>query len=171
MKQPLFIQNVPIDEKRISFIEKVVTRLARRARKSTTAIITPYPISACLSGESVNGEVLRYIFCASGKISKAIVALNKRPDSGVMISVELSNELGGGTMKYLINKKSQIIEPDIATAAGDKMIVSAEVGDPEKDKITELWVGMLWIPTVKTAHTKSFLIDSLDEEASKLIEG
>lgn len=170
MKQPLFIQNIPIDEARISFIEKVVSRLARRAKKRTSAIITPYPISGCLAGDPVDGEVLRYIFCASGMVSRAIISLNKLSETGVAVSVAISNEAGGEMKSFMVRKKSTIIEPNIPISMGDKMIVSAKVIEPEKNKVNEIWVGFLWVPKVRDSYVKSFLIDSLERGADDLLE-
>ena len=70
MKQPLFIKNTPIDEKRIDFIEQIVSRLTRRAKTTATAIVTPYPISNAVFGDDVRGAILRYMFPCEGVITK-----------------------------------------------------------------------------------------------------
>ena len=48
-------------EKRLKQLEMVTQRLARRSKKTTSAILTPYPISNAVSGEVVKCVVLKYI--------------------------------------------------------------------------------------------------------------
>lgn len=172
MSRQLFNKNDSI-EKRVGWLETVVSRIARRTKKKTSAMITPYPISACLTTQSdqvVNGEVLRYLFCADGNISRGLITLNKRPDAGVEITLDISNESGGSSKSFVINKKSFLVEPSISISSGDKMIVSVEVLDPEKDKINEVWTGFLWVPNTKDTDVKSFLIDSLEKQADDILE-
>ena len=154
---------------RIAFIEKVVTRLARRSRKQSSAIITPYPISGCLAG-NISGEVLRYIFCADGTITRAIISLDKKPSEGVKVTIDLFDESGGTSKSFIAMKKVSIIEPEAPVFSGDKMVVSAEVINPERDKISELWLGLLWKPHVKDTHVKSFLIDDLEKQEDDLLQ-
>ena len=158
----LFKKDTSIDEKRISWIETVVSRLARRSRKQTTAIVTPYPISNCVSGEDVKGDILKYMFCAKGIISKGLIVLDKRPTTGVVIGITLANDMGSSSKSYVLTKKTSMIDPKIEVFSGDRLSVSVNPVDAEKDKISEVWLAFTWTPDVKDADIKNFLIDSLD---------
>jgi len=163
MKIPLFLKNIPIDEKRISWIETVVSRLARRSRKQTTVIVTPYPISNCVSGEDVKGDILKYMFCAKGTISKGLIVLDKRPATGVVIGITLANDMGGSSHSYVLTKKTSMIDPKVEVFSGDRLSVSVNPIDAEKDKVSEVWLSFMWTPDVKDTTMKQVLIDSLDE--------
>jgi hypothetical protein len=162
MNQSLFIKNIPIDEKRISFLETVVSRLARRSKKHTSAIITPYPISNCVSGDDVRGPVLKYMFCATGIISKGLVFLKDKPETGVMLTITIENDVGGSTKSYVITKKSSIVEPNIEVFSGDRLTISINPVGVERDKVSEIWISFMWTPTIKDVDVKNFLINSLD---------
>jgi len=158
-----------MDENRIKHLETMVGRLARRARRKASALFTPYPISTCLTG-NVEGEVLRYLFCANGIVSRCMIVLDKRPSAGIKLTISLNNETGGKSASFITSKKSSIFKSDIDVSVGDKLIVTSEKIDPEKDDINELWLGFLWIPTVKDLHVKSFLIDELEKQDDLLQE-
>ncbi len=165
MRQPLFIQNTPIDEKRISHIERIVARLTRRSRKHTSAIITPYPISHCAVGEDVKGEILRYMFCAEGQIVKGMLQLNAKPKQGVKVTINVSNETEERERSYIMHKRTVTVEPNIPVSPGDKLIVSITplIGDEEKkDKVSEIWVSFLWMPHTRDVEIKNFLIEEIE---------
>ncbi len=164
MKQPLFTKNVPIDEKRISHIERIVARLTRRARSVTKAIITPYPISYCATGDDIVGDILKYLFCSRGQVVKGMVILGSKPKEGVAIVISITNDLGKTEKSYNITRKSIIVEPNFTIFSGDKLTVSIYPINPEVDKITEVWLSFLWIPHVKDAEVKNFLIDEIEND-------
>lgn len=161
--KPIFVKNTLIDEKRISFIEKVVTRLARKSQKKTTAIITPYPISACIEGDEVKGDVLKYMFCASGTITKGRVWLGKQLKHGYAIVLTIENELGSNSSSYNVVRQDTVIKPNVSVFSGDRLTISVYPINPEEDKITELWIGFLWIPKIADAQLKHFLLEDLEK--------
>jgi len=163
MKQPLFIKNISIDEKRISFIEKVVSRLARRSIKVSSAIIAPYPISSCVSGEEVSGDILKYMFTSDGVIKKCGIHLNARPKAEIIIDVKIEGEEKGEARSFILTKKRLVADIEVHVKAFDRLTASMKVTDPEQDKISEVWISLLWIPSIKDTDVKSFLIDKLDK--------
>lgn len=163
MKQPAFVANAPIDEKRIGFIEKVLSRLVRRSVKTTSAMLTPYPISNCVVGEDVSGSVLKYMFAARGVINKGLIRVDKRIRSGIRITVTLENDLGGSSKSYIANRDQMIIEPNLEVFSGDCLTVSVNPVDPKEGMLNEVWIAFIWTPHVGEATVKSFLIDRLDE--------
>ena len=148
---------------RLDKIETIVNRLTRRQNKKMKAMITPYPISTCVSGEDVEGDILKYMFCAPGRIVKGLVYLSAKPKSGASISIRIDNDLGGSTKSYIITRKSLLVEPDIVISSGDRLTISFHNVD-EVEKITELWLAFMWIPEIKDVDIKNFLIDELEEE-------
>ena len=162
MKHPIFKSNTPIDQERISRIELVVTRLARRARKKAVALVTPYPISNAVFGEDIKGTILRYMFPCEGTITKGLIDLGKKPKTGVSINVRISNDVHEDTKSYVITRRFLLTEPRLAVDSGDRLEVSINPLT-EEDKVTEAWVSFLWLPSVKDVEAKSFLIDELEE--------
>ena len=147
---------------RLDKIEKTIARLSRRAVKQTSALITPVPISNCIIGEEVKGDVLKYLFPCSGVINKGGIFLNAKPKDGATIILTIENELGGSSKSYQMTRQSLLLEPNIEINAWDRLTVSFFVVNPVEDKITEVWADWLWTPTVKDATIKNYLIDSLD---------
>jgi len=162
----LFKQNTPINETRISLIERIVERLARRARKKATGFITPYPISNAAFGSNVKGSVLRYMFPCEGIIVKGMVRLGSKLRGGVKLTVYLFDDSGGTSRSFIIEKKTFLVEPNIDVNSGDCLDISIEAISPE-EFITEAWISFLWIPTVKDVAVKSYL---LSENENDLLE-
>ena len=161
MKQPIFPGNTPIDEKRISFIEKVVTRLARRAVKKIAAMITPYPISHASFGDDVKGVILCYMFPCKGVITKGFIDIGKKLNSGATVSMSLSSGQTNRSVSESLNEDSVLIEPNVSVDPGTKLIVSVTPND-DAEKMTEVWISFLWTPSIKDVEIKSYLIDELD---------
>ena len=162
-RHPLFVNNVPIDEKRIAFIEKVVARLSRRARKTATAMTSPYPISNAVFGDKVEGVMLRYMFPCEGEITKGAIDLGKKPKQGITVNVSIMGEEVGESKDFVLTKRRLSIDPMIKVKAFDRLTVTISYTSekPEND-LTEFWASLLWVPTVKDAVAKSFLIEELD---------
>lgn len=154
--------NVPTD-KRIENIERVVSRLARRSHKIASALIAPYPISNCVTGENVKGDILRYLFPAKGRITKGLIFLDSRPKTGFNVEISLNNDAGGLSTSYIVSRRSMALEPNMEVFSSDRLIVSIEP-ITEEDIATEVWISLLWTPTIKDASVRSFLIDELEKE-------
>ena len=163
MRQPIFSKDAPIDEKRISKIETVLLRLMRRSKKTAEAILTPYPISNCITGEDVSGTILKYMFAARGIIGKGRIQFDKKLKSGVRITVLLENDLGGQSKSYIANRNIMLVEPNLEVFSGDRLTVSVNPTNPDEGPLNEVWVAFIWTPRVGEATVKSFLIDKLDE--------
>lgn len=163
MRQPIFVSNSPIDEKRISFIERTVSKLARRSVSVAKAYLSPYPISGCVAGEDVKGDVLKYMFASGGKIAKGKIVIVDTLKQGVTVTIRIESNKTGTTKSYLIEKKEITVEPDILVNSGDRLTISLNPTSVE-DKITEVWMCFLWVPKVKDADIKQFLIDELESQ-------
>lgn len=163
MKQPLFPKNVPIDEKRIAFIEKIVTRLTRRAQRKTSAMITPYPISSAVFGEDVKGTVLVYMFPCTGTITKGLVDIGKRLKEGATIEIDLRDKTGGQSKTYIMSRATFLSEPNISVDSGDRLKISI-FPNSDEEFITEAWVSFLWVPSVKEVTIKQHLISKLEND-------
>lgn len=159
--KPLFKQNVPIDERRISLIETVVSRFARRSRKVVSALVTPYPISSASFGDNVTGSVLRYMFPYKGTITKGLIYFGSKLKSGVRLFVSISSDTREDSKEFVISEKTTSIELNIEVGSGHRLTMSVEPNNSE-EKITEVWISFSWVPAMKDAEVKSFLIDELD---------
>jgi hypothetical protein len=159
-------------EDRVKKLETIVTRLSRRQRKTSSAIITPFPISNAVFGEEVKGAVLRYMFPCEGKIVKGAIDLGKKPKQNVTVSISLIGELAGKSVAAIMSKRKVTVEPNIEVSAFDRLTISISY-DAEKpeNNITEFWVSFLWVPSVKDTVAKSYLIEELENDISKESEG
>lgn len=169
MKQSIFVKNTPINEKRISFIETILSRLMRRSVKKASAIITPYPISNCVIGEDVKGEILKYMFCSKGVIKKGLIYLDRRVRSGAEVSISLKSDIGGESMSYIVTSKQMIVKPDMDVYSSDRLTISIVPIDPE-EKLKEVWLSFLWVPEVDDSEIKSFLINELEKSIEEPVE-
>jgi len=169
MRKPLFDKSESM-LKRIDKLETVVGRLTRRSGKTKSAMITPYPISSCFTGE-INGQVLKYMFSARGVITKGQVSFNVKPKAGVVIALSLSNDMGETKRAYNVATRSAMLDPNMEVYSGDKLIISATLVDPEKEKdkeqnilLNEVWCSFLWVPFIGDTKVKQFLLDEIDSE-------
>ena len=158
-------------EDRIKRLELISERLLRRSRKVSTAILTPYPISNASIGDAVKGVILRYMFPCSGKVTKGAIDLGKKPRQDVTITISISNESGGGSRAFTFTKRRTIVEPNIDIVALDRLEVSVDYNEEKPENaLTECWVSLLWIPTVKDVEVKNFLIEELENDISEAKE-
>lgn len=169
MKQLLFVKNVPIDEKRINFIETILSRLIRRSRKSTSTIITPHLISKFVS-EEIYGDILN-IMMFKGKVNKALVCFDKRPKVSICIDVKILSGKEGFTKSYYVDTMRSVVDLDLETIDGSIVTVSIHptIEEEEKHKLSKIWLSILWTPHISRASVQSHLIDSLDKVAEELL--
>lgn len=161
MRKPLIDSSLSNDEK-IKKLSKLVERLGRRSVKTAKAIITPYPISNCVISEEVKGEVLKYMFCCSGTVTRGKIWLNAKPKKGAAIVITIENDIGSRAASYNILRRDLLMEPNIKVQSGDRLTVSFHTIDPEEDKISECWIGFMWVPDVNETEVKQYLLDEIE---------
>jgi hypothetical protein len=145
-------------------LRKQVERLQRKQKSGKmTAIITPYPISNCVQGEDITGAILRYMFCATGKIVKGLVRITNSIKGGAVVKVSIENDIGEESKTYIMSRQSILVEPDLDVYSGDRMTVCI-FPDLPGEKITEVWLSFLWVPNIKEATLKHFLIEELEKD-------
>ena len=142
-------------------LEMITERLMRRARKKNSAIITPYPISAAVFGEKVEGAILRYMFPCAGTITKGFVRLGAKPKKDVMIKVRLFNDTGEASKGFALEKKSVGLQPNLVVKTGDCLEISLDAGE---EAVSECWVAFLWKHTMADAEVRSYLISDLEQD-------
>ena len=172
MKPPLFPKNTAINQERIERIEKVITRLTYRTKKSDKAIITPYPISNAIVGENLvggclEGVILRYLFPCEGKITKGYIKLDKRPKDGVNIDVRIFNGAKSESKGFTVSTKTVAIDTALDVSPGDCLEVTLTPLS-EKSDVKEIWISMLWVPT--TGDIQKFMVDNLEKQLEDFIE-
>jgi hypothetical protein len=148
-------------EERIAQLELITNRLMRRAHKKITGIVTPYPISSAAIGDKVEGVILRYMFPCEGKITKGMIKLGDKPKKWVSINIKLFNDSTSSIKGFMLEKKSLSIEPALDVTAGDCIEVS--VVPNVEDVVTEVWISLLWKPSIREIEAKSFLITELED--------
>jgi len=152
-------------EKRIKQLEMITTRLARRSKKTASALITPYPISNAVFGEEVRDSVLRYMFPCDGEITKGVIDIGKRPKQEVLVTLSLMGNEVGEAKVYIVDKKRLLVTPAMKVKTADKLTVTISYkNEKPEDNITEFWACFLWVPSVKEVEVKQHLIDALDND-------
>ncbi len=155
-------ENAPEDPiERQKFTEKVISRLARRSRKTITAVVTPYPISNASFNVDINGTILRYMFPCNGKITKGFLRLSAKPRKEVHLRVKVFNDTSVTEKTYNISKKLTDSVFDLSVLPGDCLEVSL-LNEDKENPITEAWISFLWEPSVSDVITRSFLIDEIE---------
>ena len=149
-------------EDRLKDLEMVTKRLMRRAHKKIVGIVTPYPISSAVTGDKVEGTILKYMFPCDGKITKGMIRLGNKPKKWVSINIKIFNDSTSAIKGFMLEKKAMDIEPDLDILAGDCMEIS--VVPNEADVVKEVWVSLLWKPLVKEVEAKSFLLTELESD-------
>jgi hypothetical protein len=161
--QPLIDPNLSTDDK-VKKIEKLITHLARRSKKTKTAMVTPFPISSASFGDNITGPIIRYMFPCEGRITKAMVEFGAKPKKPVTVEVDLRNNDDGESRIYFIDRRTTIVAPMIEVLGGDRLTVSVfPKDDSEEAKVTECWIALLWTPDVSEVDIKNVLIEDLEE--------
>ncbi len=147
-------------EAQIKKIDKQIERLQRRSAKVATGLITPYPISHVMTGDDIQGAILKYMFPCDGVITKGIIKLGEKPKGLVSIETDLVSEITSSARGFVIERLITKIDVNLKVAAGDCLTVSLKgnVDHPVK----EIWISFLWTPSMKDIEAKSFLIDELE---------
>ena len=167
-KYQIFKDSGQINQERIRHIEQVVTRIARRSIGKSSALITPYPISNAVFGEDIKGSVLRYMFPCDGRITKGLIMFDKVHRNGVTVKVKISDSESADYREFIINIKQLVIKPNLKVGSGDRLEIS--INPVGEDKITEVWISYLWVPTMRDVEVKSFLLEELEDEVEKSFE-
>ena len=154
------------DRERLDKLELVVTRLARRSRKTAQAILTPYPISNAVIGESLDGVILRYMFPCSGTITNGYLMLDKKPKDGVEIDIRVFNNDVSESKGFTVDKRSLNVDTELSVKPGDCLeITLTKLGE---SVVKEVWVSMLWVP--KSGNAQQFLIEDLEKQIEEVAE-
>ena len=161
MKQPMFMKNVPIDEKRISFIEKIISRLVRRAHKTTTLAIPSNPLYIYAhQGDLVHYEK-SYILPHKGMISEIIIILEDKVKCKLVIKSENQETGYVFSREYTMSKKLNIVKADLLIKKYSLLTISLDI---IKGPATTITGTLVYNPTVDSLKTKQFLISSLEED-------
>lgn len=142
--------------------ERVKRRIARRQRTVAKAIVTPVPVSCCVTG-GANGDILKYMFIGSGVINKVKVYLSSKPKNNAVIIIKVENDIDGESKQYSMARRDLIIEPELKIQSGDRLTIHLAV-HPE-DQIDECWIAMQWIPDIKDTSVKKLFLEEVNENA------
>lgn len=170
MKTPIFIKNIPIDEKRIGFIETVIARMSRRMHQTVSIVIPPHLISTYISGEVYNKEILNMMFF-KGTINKALICFNKRPENSICIEIKLLNGREGFTKSVYIDTIRYAVDLNINTVDGSVLEVStySTIDNNEIAKVSKIWLSLLWTPHKSRCKINQVMIDDLEKSAEEFL--
>ena len=157
-------KNLPLEGK-VKLMEKVISQMSLKLRKTTTAIITPQIIMAHELSEEVKGDIFK---CAlfKGGLGKAIILFDKKPKSEVFVQFNVLSGGAGSAKNFYFTKIKNEVDLDILIEDGTFINVSVFSTDNEY-KVTEVWVSMLWTPDISKAKVKQHLIEKLVENSDE----
>lgn len=169
MKRQIFIKNTPINEKRISRIETVISRMSGRLHKVTTSIIAPQVISHCVFGDDVSGDIAKFMLFR-GTVKKCMMCFDRLYKDPIVVRAEIFNGDEAVTKTLNAYRRDNVLNVDVPTIDGTRVSVSIENTNPEV-KIKEVWFSLLWIPHISITEVETRMIDNLLETAeSNLVE-
>lgn len=156
-------------EEKLKQVDILLTRMSRRLHKKTVVIVPPYPVSACLTGEDISGEVLRFMFPGDGKITSGLIVVESAKRTTVNVDISIEDDLGGTAKSFIVDKKKLTISPNLDVKFGNRLIITATPQDRENVKVTSVWVAFLWVPGIKDASVRDFLIDDLEKSSNDIL--
>ena len=153
-------------EKQIEHIDVILDRFSRKLHKTTSGIISPYPIS---NYSMSAGIVLRYVFPIDGEIPLAAMYIESMPKSGVNVHtiIEIGESRKSDTQ--LVKRKSVVIRPNIQLKGGTRISVGVTPVNDEEEACG-IWVSLIWVPSIRGAVVKQFLIDELERIGREAVE-
>ena len=148
-------------EQQMKSVDGYLNSWNRRIPKTVAGVITPFPISG-FAKDPKDNVVLRYMFPVGGKITIGGAFFDTMPEGGVDIYLNIHRGDAVNSTTVFVTTQTIIVEPDAEILAGDRLIVSAV---PKGDgKITGVWTSFLWIPSVKVAEVRNFLLKEINSE-------
>ncbi len=146
-------------EEQMKSVDVILKQMSGKLQKTVVGIITPFPISG-YTDVPVNSVVLRYMFPADGKVTIGFAFVENMPECGVDIYINLHRGDAVDSVSIFTKKQTITVEPDIEVFAGDRLVVSMKVKG--QGEVTGIWISFLWVPKIKDAEVKQFLIDDLE---------
>jgi hypothetical protein len=144
-------------KKQMEHVDRILRSHSFKLHRTATGIITPFPIS---NFSESGGDVIKYMFPANGTITVCGMFVENMPKSGIDISI-IVNRNGQSESKSIFTKSPSIsTSPNIKISFADRLIVNV-VPKREDEEVSNIWVAFLWIPKVKDADVRNFLIDDL----------
>jgi hypothetical protein len=150
-------------EEKFNSVDTILSRLMRRAVKTCSAIITPFPIFAYADAPTED-PIIRYLFPVGGTILKGYVFVDVMPKKGINIETTLLQADGSSMSRTFFTKKNMAVE-DVMTdvVPGVRLEVSVSLVDLQ-ESIGGVWLSFLWIPKVSNEIAMQFILDDLDKQ-------
>lgn len=151
---------------RLEKLESIVNRIVRRVRSTTSTIVTPHLISVH-KGEKIYGILMSRILF-KGKITKALICFDKKPTNTICVEVKILSNEEGFTKSYYIDTIRASVDLSLDTIDGSIISVSIKETNGEED-ISQVWLSILWQPSLSNTEIKNYLIDSLDKASEEFL--
>jgi len=146
-------------EQQMQSVDGYLASWNRRIPKTIAGVITPFPISG-YENNPADKVVLRYMFPVGGKITIGGAFFDTMPKDGVDIYLNIHRGDAINSTSVFVNTKTIIVNPNADVIAGDRVVISVVPKGP--GEITGVWTSFLWVPEVKVADVKNFLIEELE---------
>lgn len=152
-------------EERFEFINRMLTRLARKSHKVAVGIIPPIPISSYVEKIPQDEGVFRFIFPVPGKIVGGVIRIDQFPEKEKEIPFTVVLRAFGERITRELRVRNGWLKVglDLPMDAGDTI----EILNDWFDKVSGVWIGMLFQPEVSSADIKRIMTEEFDKLEDK----
>jgi hypothetical protein len=142
-------------EKRVEYLETVISRLIKRPIPKSKVLTPPQLISSVVKGD-INGDLLKATLFR-GLITKCVIVFDKRPKFGINIGMSLNEGNEAMSQSHVFSDKKIEQNFNLKTSNGSLLTITAET---DKDEIvSEIWLGILWVPHNTVLKADKVLVD------------
>ena len=143
--------------KRLKAVERILKRHQRRLSKVVTAVIPPLPIGGYFTAPDEGGVLMRYIFAASGTISKGYIKVEELAQGAKSVEIigELTKQGTKEVFEFQVGQGLRMIELGRAVEGGTQLTLRCN----EKGA-HGFWIGFLY-HIVEGIEVEQRMIDSL----------
>ena len=150
----------PIKVKTLKDAERYINRLARRSKKTATALSPAVPIYSFCAAVPEDGIILRYLSAVPGRFIRIIIRVPEAtPSKRFNIRAELLGSEAGTFVEAEIRKEQAEVAVDFAVQLGDRLVVQTSSLD-----FSNIEVAAAFVPDVDTGTIHKVLIDTLEGE-------
>jgi len=162
-----FVRGDTVDKK-FEFINRMLTRLARKSHKVAVGIIPPIPISSYVREIPKDEGVFRFIFPVPGKIVGGVIRLDQFPEKKEIPFIVVLRAFGEKITRELRVRNGFLkVGLDLPVDVGD----TVEILNDWFEELNGVWVGMLFQPEVSSADVKRIMTEEFDKLEDQYTSG
>jgi len=148
-------------EDQMNHVDRILKHQSRRMHKTTSGIITPFPISN-YAESPIDDVVLRYMFPLSGKVTTGGLFIENMPRDGININITIHHDEGVDSKTTFSKRQNILINPEVKISTGNRLIVRI-IPKLSGQIVSSIWIAFSWVPEVSDSVIKQFLIKDIEK--------